>query len=361
MHLVRLSRTFSRTSPFLFLAAATCLAGSVRSQIKVVPSQYAAKEGGGNSEAPGDWTPVHMQCLYHKNGIQNGVGLVSAIAYRPDGTTNAYQAETRQIKIELATQNVPDPEFSSSIYEGNRGSDFREVHSSTLSLPALTGATGPRPFSVKIPFKAPFVYALATNVLVEITVTGSTFVSKGWKVDATPGLVLNPSGLATDVGSGCPTSFKITAQGLVPWPGALARFSAPTGMTQVAPFVLVIGSQALNIDLTNQGAPGCGLYQDLAIVLTGTTTTNGVAQLDFGKLPETPTLKGAFVPMQVFAFDPTFNTFGFRASAGYSMTLGQGFPVGLEAHAWYDRRDNTTTLFTQADFRSTRTPIFEFQ
>ncbi len=351
-----------KTAPTLSLVLAACvLQGQASSQVKVIPSQYQSKEGGGNSEAPGDWTPVHMQCLYNKASINNGIGLVSGIAFRPDGTTNAFQADTRQVKIGIATKDVPEPEFSSAIYEGNRGSDYREVFNGTLVLPALTGASGPRPFSVKLPFTAPFLYVLATNLLVEITVTGTTFVSKGWKVDATPGIVVSPSGSATNVGNACPTTFLLGSQGLVPWPGALARFQAASGAAGVSPFLLALGSQSLNVDLTNAGAPGCGLYQDLAIVLPGVTSATGQIALDFGKLPRTPSLQGAIVPMQAFVLDPTFNAFGIRASAGYVMTLGMGFPIGMEAHAWYDRRDNTAATFGQADFRSTRTPIIEMQ
>ncbi|HMQ24079.1 MAG TPA: hypothetical protein PKE00_16435, partial [Planctomycetota bacterium] len=122
-----------KTAPTLSLVLAACvLQGQASSQVKVIPSQYQSKEGGGNSEAPGDWTPVHMQCLYNKASINNGIGLVSGIAFRPDGTTNAFQADTRQVKIGIATKDVPEPEFSSAIYEGNRGSDYSEVFNGTL-------------------------------------------------------------------------------------------------------------------------------------------------------------------------------------------------------------------------------------
>ena len=327
--------------------------------IKTVPKQYDKKEGGGSSEAPGDWRPVHMQCIYSKDAIANGIGLVKSISYRAE-QNKSYAANSRQLKVELSTKGVPKPEFSSAIYAGNRGTDHRVVFSGTLNLPAVQSAAGPRPFNVTIPLNSPFVYTLATNVCIELTVTGSSFKSDGWRADATPGIVVSPSGTAVNIGSGCPTSFRISSQGNVPWPGALAIFRGTPGITSQAPFFLVIGANALNVDLTGAGAPGCRLYQDLAIVLPGVTQANGNILLNFGKLPESSSLRGANVPMQAFVLDRSFNRFGFRASAGYAMTLGRGFPVGLEAHAWYDRRDNTSATFTQADFRSTRTPIFQF-
>lgn len=337
-----------------FSTASTPLAA----QGKVVPKQFLNTEGGGNSEAPGDWAPIHMQSLYLKAAVPNGVGLVTGIAVRPDSTTNSFRANTRTVTLEMSTAGVPDPEFSSAIYAGNRGTDHRVVFSASVNFPALMGANGPRPFNVRFPFRAPFAYAVASNLLLEWKIDAASFSSQGWRADATPGVRTSPAGQATNNGMGCPTSFAIRAQGLVPWPGALARFEANPGLTSAAPYLLVIGTQALNIDLTSAGAPGCRLYQDLAIVLSGASASNGIVTLDFGRLPEDPNLKGAFLPMQLFVLDTSFNQLGFRASAGYSMTLGAGFPAGLEAQSWYDRRPGNS--FARPDFRSTRSPIFMF-
>lgn len=342
----------------LSLAAFLSVAAVSVAQSKVVPMQFAAKEGGGNSEAPGDWMPIHMQSLYLKAAVPNGVGLASGISLRPDGSSRAFQANMRNVTLEISTRGVPEPKFSSAIYDANRGSDHRVVFSGNLSFPALPGANGPRPFAVRVPFRATFPYPVATKLLLEWKINARSFSSQGWRADATPGVVTAPAGQASNVGQGCPTSFTIRAQGLVPWPVAAARFEANPGLTRAAPYLLVLGTTALNIDLTSAGAPGCRLYQDLAIVLSGASAANGIVTLDFGRLPKDAALQGAFVPMQLFVLDQSSNNFGFRASAGYSMTLGKGFPKGLEAQSWYDRRPGNS--FPRPDFRSTRTPIFRF-
>lgn len=338
------------------------LAATAVAQVpSVIPSRYATTEGGGNSEGPARWAPLHMQALYNNTGIATGTASFTGIRFRPDsGNANTlYTAHTETVQLSLSSAGVPAPASSYNRFETNRGTNHVAVFNGTINFPKISNASGPRPFTINFPFTAPFAYTSGDNLLVEIIVRGTSFMDYDWITDATPGIAVSPNGSVMDVGSACPTANSLRVPGSPPWIGAPLIATATSGAMTGLPTFTALGTQNQFIRLDPFGAPGCTLYQDIAFTLQGTVGAGGIVTADFGRIPTTPGTAGGKVRIQQFVLDPMANNLSLRATQGLEVTIGNGFPQTLEAHAWYGRRNNTGTLFPTADFRSTRTPIIQ--
>ena len=302
-----------------------------------------------------------MQALYASSGIGSGTASFNGVRFRPDsGNANTpYLAHTETVELSISSAGVPTPANSYNRYETNRGTNHVTVFNGSIRFPNISNAPGPRAFSINFPFTAPFAYTNGDNLLVEILVRGTSFVDYGWITDATPGVAVSPNGTATNVGVGCPTSVDLRVQGSPPWIGAPLLVASDTGAMAALPAISALGTQNQFIRLDPFGAPNCTIYQDLLFTLNSTIPAGGRLVADFGRIPTTPGTAGANVRIQQFVFDPFHNVLGVRASQSIHVVIGTGFPATLSAHAWYDRRANTTSVFPQADFRSTRTPIIQ--
>lgn len=325
----------------------------------VVPSRYTTREGSGFSAAPGDSVPMHMQCVYHDAGIQSGATTWRGIRWRRDGSNARYLGHTQTVQLQMSSRGVPAPEHSHDSYRTNRGIDHRVVFTGRVSFPTLAGGSGPHNFSVSVPLSSPFAYSGSGHLLVEVIVRGTTFRSHGWRSDSTPTLSVAPGGTVQNIGLGCPTTFQLTVEGSVPWPGAPLILRSASGAASGRPAIAALGSTQQLFKLDSIGAPGCALHQDVLVQVQARTAAGGLLISDLGRLPPNPWLVGRSVRVQQFVLDPGFNRAGLRASQSVNLTFGKGFPVGLEAHAWYDTRANTIAPYTLADSRTTRTPIIQ--
>lgn len=347
--------------PLSALLAVACVATATAQFPTIVPNGLAAVEGPGASEAPGDWYPLHMQSIYNRSVIAAS-GVIGRIDWRRDGSNVAFVAHSKQVTLWLSSQGVDLPEFTSSHFSYNRGTDHQQVFSGMVNYPAEPPVTTPpAAFTLQLPVSPTFALQAGNNLLVELVVQGTTFMQAGWKGDSTAGVVVTPDGFVLSAGNnGCPLTFVDTLVGNIPWPGAPLVVSSPSGATAVQPGVSVIGVNfPAPIDLTPIGAPGCALNQNPALMLPVTSNASGAVTSDWGKLPKDAILRGRFFNVQTFVVDFTFNALGIRASDGIQVTLGNGFPPGLDAHSWYNRRDNSAGLSPRADFRSTRSPVIQ--
>jgi hypothetical protein len=327
----------------------------------VVPSNLVVLEGGGASEAPGDWHPLHMQSIYNNSVISTG-GLITRLDYRRDGSNTAFVAHSKQVTLWLSSAGVDLPEWTSAHFAYNRGSDHQQVFTGTVNYPAEPPVTmPPAMFTLQLQVMPSFFLPTGANLLVEMAVQGTTFAQAGWRGDSTAALQLAPEGNSAPSGNpGCPLTFTDNFLGNRPWPGAPLVLQSPSGATAALPGVSILGiAFPAPIDLSFLGAPGCALVQNLDAMLPVVSDAAGVIVSDWGKLPKSGNLRGRLINLQTVLVDPTFNTLAIRVSEGVVLTLGQGFPAGLEAHSWYNRRDNTAGLSPRADFRSSRAPVIQ--
>ncbi|HLK68447.1 MAG TPA: PEP-CTERM sorting domain-containing protein [Bryobacteraceae bacterium] len=202
-----------------------------------MPNSLATVEGNGENITPFDEAvPIRYQQVYAASQFGAG-GLITQIAFRPDGTDgHPFALTLPDMEIDLSTTQVA-PDAMSATFADNVGPDNTVVYSGPLTLSSAdTGpAGGPKDFDIIITLMTPFLYNPASgNLLLDVkNFTGDPsgvmgpFDTENTNGDPISRLIGNQGDVTSPTGvtdtEGLVTSFTVAATA-TPEPGTLALF-----------------------------------------------------------------------------------------------------------------------------------------
>ena len=206
----------------------------------VVPNALANTEGNGNNNFPFDsTTPMRYQQVYAASQFSGGGGLITQIAFRPDGIVgNPFNVTIGNIQIDLSTTSAV-PDALSTTFASNVGPNDTVVYNGALNLSSNdTGpAGGPKAFDITMDLNTPFLYDPALgNLLLDVrNISGlPSGAAGGFDSESLVGDSI--SRVYEDIGSatasvadteGLVTAFTITP---VPEPSALTLLAIAIGL-----------------------------------------------------------------------------------------------------------------------------------
>ncbi|HKB15588.1 MAG TPA: hypothetical protein VKF62_05950 [Planctomycetota bacterium] len=357
---------------------ATCLAAALplgaRASDVVVPSPWAASPGPDNNSYPfGFFSPGgagrYQQVYAASDLLASGVAFpiaITALSFRPGqmNPTSSFPlaGETLTVTVSLAASTAA-PDALSSTYAANVSGAATVVYSGTLSLPSIPSFSGPGPYPFvwTIPLQTPYVYTGASDLLLDLSILGSSVPGANAPLDSVGILgdavsrqvsVGNPSagsadfgdtgGLITRVsyeslfapfGAGCAGAGgyvpSIGASGGAPTLGNASFAITLANATGGGSAFLVLGASdvswlgvPLPIDLAPFGGPGCPLLVSgdvlIAWPVSGSGPGGGSALVPT-PIPANPSLAGGTAFVQWIPSDPIAG--GIRASNAAAVTL----------------------------------------
>ena len=302
-----------------------------------LPAGYEWIEAPGRSHIPFGMAKGISQQTWAVPHVPDGrvLMVIRAISVRRDSRgafTNSFQVDC---EMGLSSTVTP-PANPSPVFSQNRGKDFAMVFTrKKLAFPASAPKGKPSPWLPPIPLDRPFGFfrSKAKGLLWETRVYGASPGSPGqaFTLDSMgPGLsLLPPRGKSgpgcSALSSGKPLALQAT---VLSKPGgftfSLTLDNAPPG----GPVLLFLGKRSwhfglipLPFDLGPLGAPGCRIYVDYLVHLSGKAGNTGRALF---KIPMPKGLpRGMSVYAQAYVTAPGINPLGIAVSNGANaMTMG---------------------------------------
>jgi hypothetical protein len=141
----------------------------------VVPNANAATEGNGENGWPFNCGGLGLSSQRYQQvylGSEVTSGVISRLAFRPDGTVGAAFGPTTlsNVTITLSTTSA-SPGGLSTTFANNVGSDVTTVFSGNLVLSSANTGGPPRSFDIAIPLQNFFSFnATSGNLLLDVTV-----------------------------------------------------------------------------------------------------------------------------------------------------------------------------------------------
>jgi hypothetical protein len=361
-----------RTVFALCLAAA--LAPSVRGSNVVLPSPWAAIQGPDNNSFPfgffspggaGRYQQVYAASDFLASGIVFPI-TITALSFRPGqmNPTSSYplDGQTLSVTIDLSASSSP-PDALSSTFAANASGTTTTVYSGGLALPSVPSLSGPGPYPFlwTIPLQTPYVYTGASDLLLDLSIFGSSAPGSSTPLDsvgvsgdavsrqASQG---NPGSAIADFGDTTGLITRITyggalapfgdgcagAGGFVPAigsTGGIPELGNPSFAITLAKATgggsafLVLGASdsswlgvPLPFDLAPFGAAGCLLRASgdvlIGVPVSGSGAGAGLASVPT-PIPANPSLAGGRAFAQWVPFDPILG--GIRVSNAAAVTL----------------------------------------
>ncbi len=278
---------------------------------RIVPIAGSFAEGNGYTQFPFVYDHFHFQIVLSGATFCTSSAMLTAAAFRRDAQINEIEpAKTvPQLDVQIA-QAATTPASMSTTFAANVGGPTSMVFSGPFNLPMLMPAppTGSGPFSIQIPFGAPFAYQLASgDLLLDLVGPGMATTRDEYFIDAA---ILSPEGRfkvhgqAGTFGSGeSPTldidTFSNPLAQIVPG-GTLV--TQVYGMASPYPTIFAFGLSStvasfglLPFDCAAIGAPGNTFYSSLD-AFSGVVIADGLVRhprcpADRAD-PERPTARG---------------------------------------------------------------------
>jgi len=273
-------------SPIAPLAALCLLAGLLGAQTtRVVPFFSKTYEGRGREGVLAACADMRKQVVFEGGAICPVRALLMGVAFRRDSEdTNAFAARTLHRKLRL--DHVPGPfGLPSGTFDKNLTPNAVTVFDAALYIPAAApAALAPAPFTMAIPFAAPFLFERSKgNLLLDVVGVGTPNTCVDWAVD-NHFQDYGKKGLSNCIGTGCrgagmeALTLKVDAYQLHEG----GAFAASLEHTLSQPTAALVwaglsasrwGAASLPLDLAFLGAPGCALRASLewpvAVVASG--------------------------------------------------------------------------------------------
>jgi hypothetical protein len=162
----------------------------------VAPNDSTSVEGNGVSSYPlagsnigsGGPVAVHYQQVFSASQFDalDPASVFTAIAFRPNVGEKASSITYTSFQLTLSTTTAR-PDFLSTLFANNLGSDAKVVYSGALSLATTSIGTPTKPanFDASIPFQSSFAYDPSQgNLLVDIVLSGPNTNSTSFFLDA---------------------------------------------------------------------------------------------------------------------------------------------------------------------------------
>jgi hypothetical protein len=231
---------------FLLPVLALCTLSSVplRADLVTVPNALTNVEGNGNNNFPFDSiSPMRYQQVFAASQFPSGGGLITQIAFRPDGLVGIpFDVTINNIQIDLSTTLVA-PDALSNVFAANVGPNDAVVYSGALSLSSAdTGPPGgPKAFDIIINLQTPFFYVPALgNLLLDVrnnsglpSGAAGGFDSENLVGDSVSRVLGNIGSATASINDteGLATQFTFAAQ--TPEPGSLSLLAIAVGLVLV--------------------------------------------------------------------------------------------------------------------------------
>lgn len=290
-----------------FPLATLLAAGALAAQPAVSPTFLANTEGNA-----ANIYPFIGACRYQQvHGDLRGQGFaIRGLEFRRDGVQPGAWAE-RRLDCELRLSAGSYPDFGPS-FDRNHGANPQRVRARAwLDLPRLTAppVTPPAPWTVAVPFDAPFAYGGSDDLVWELQVHANTATSLNYVCDAHAAGAETDVGTATarNSGTGCTAggqTQRMQAGALVRTFRAADRITASLWVEhgpRSQPSAMFLGTWPVDIAF-----PGlCASFRvgGTVVQISGTTDADGV-QFARASLPFDVRLVDATVLHQVLAVDP---------------------------------------------------------
>ena len=278
----------------------------------------------------------HTQSIVDVSDISSPAALWNSLEVRrPVGLGNSNPITTTNVTIQLNV--VPTPGLSATNnFATNLGAGAVTVFTGAVNLPARANqATWPYAWETPIPFSTPFPYVALPvgSLVIDIYQTGNSATTAWYLEASTPD---NGGRPGTYYQSNCRFSNGNPANGVsyssIILPGSNWR---PT-FSNILPNAVgigVIGAYGpgqtwggipLPLDLTPFGAPGCGLYCSMEIVVGLAASATGSAQWPNVAIPNDPSLAGSDFYDHSLWVDAPANALGIVTGYGGKWHIGTG-------------------------------------
>ncbi|MBI5850037.1 MAG: hypothetical protein HZB39_03210 [Planctomycetes bacterium] len=324
------------THPLVFRLAilVPCAIPAVASaqQARVVPPGFADIEGNLLSTYPFGRAAGGMQFVCDPNVVASAPGLIFDVAFRVDADANTYQAYTKQYKLTAAQTPIAAAAMTRDPVANHGGATPTVVFQTPLNVPASSPVSIlPKPFSITLPFAAPFTYDPALGGLILTLTTDDAISPPGtYRLDAASTRNDRAGGIVASLAPGCnaagaAVSLAVDAT-LLHFGGTLTATitgNSP-GAFPLAAFLL--GATRQNVDLTPLGMTGCTLDTDILASITVLETGGAYAPVIL-PIPADPLLEGVPFFAQALGVTATPGTLA-GSVTGNLVGLRIGNPVG---------------------------------
>ena len=334
---------------FAAFAALVAAAAPAPAQI-LVPAQSALDPVQSNSRTnyPLMRTASRSQYVVGANEIGTGAVTLNKLALRYDGPSiGAAGGTLGTLEIWVSNSTVVPGQSSPVFAQNHGGTPTRVVQAVNHAFPVDDNAN-PTDFGgpngeLSFTFAAPFAYTGGTLV-VDLRARGNSnggAAPADCLLDAEADPWVGPSGGSAAIfGTGCAgTSLSVDGQ-LAPG-GVMTPVG--TGFAPNATLVQTLGSSRatwqgvpLPLSLAPFGAPGCSVYNDIAIQIGARADGAGnlAAWTAALALPADGGLNGGVLQLQVLALQPGSNALGIATTNNVQITLGTWRPLyrGYAAH-----------------------------
>ena len=176
-----------RHTSVLLAALALAIPGFSQSQSKTLPAIADGFDGNRSTIEMFGYDAFHAQQVWDGTEIATTSALLNGLSLRSDAPNLPANAVTvNNVTVELSETTVT-PFTMGTAFAGNETSIPTVVFQGSVNLPALPDQTfGPAPFSILIPFQAPFTFTTANgNLLVDVVANNPTPANRTfYSVDA---------------------------------------------------------------------------------------------------------------------------------------------------------------------------------
>jgi len=313
--------------PLAALVLSTLAAAQTPTYIS--PKAAATTLGPSNNNIPFSWTPCAYQQVHSRDSFNNlTAGGINQMSFRmASGFVNQTGAV---IDVELFMAESPnDAASASSTFSSNvvKPTEVNVYTRKKLSLPTLPDNS----WKITVPFDAKFAFSGLAHVSWSANVYGN---SNNNTIFTYPLDAWSPAGFSAAVGTGCKSAngsanATHTVSGLV-----INTTASYVGNSFVAigglPALLTIGAsnttfggQPLPLSLASFGAPGCSLYNDWVLLLSGVTQASPSGSVTIMvPIPNDQALIGSVHYSQYLFVEPAANALGVFTSNGRANTIG---------------------------------------
>ena len=313
----------------VFFVLALSGAGLTAQTDKVVPAYCRHYEGSSSNTFIASYPDMRLQVAYEGNMISTTAGMISAVAFRRDGTNQtSYLPRTLHRKITL-DHYANGPGAMSGNFATNLTANAQKVfESSTVQFPASPApVVTPMPFTLYFAFSKPFLYSRSKgHLIMEIMGVGSPNTYQEWRVDQ-HGESYGVAGMTASLGAACTgaanqkMTLAVDRSSLLV--GGQLAITVTSNIPKATSMLYFLGNSCtrfgglpLPFDLSGLGATNCQLYT--SILITGVNVAVGgvFPPISLG-IPNLQALEQAEVFLQAAVLAPGANPGGFLLSDGW--------------------------------------------
>lgn len=329
----------------------------------VVPSAFATTAGNSSDAVltvgrPGQH-PVRQQVLWNTSDIAIPAAVLQSMELRASPslrTGNPVATLTMSLALSVGPNSA---ETASSTFAANLGSVVVTAFNGPLNLPAQTTGPSPMPWSVMIPFTAPFPYIPVQGQSLVADFDATSYVTAGtdsWVFDAATTVTITPGQRVSNgnAQSNCRFStgnYNNSLSSRPPIRGAIWYVSYGN-VPANAPVIGVLGGQGIGgtyggqllpFNLGPLGAPNCTWNVDVLVTVPFVTNASGQARWPDIPVPNDPGVVGAQFFDQGLVFDPPANAFGLVPTWSSRWTVGDAtHPEGARVYQYQNTNNSPT-------------------